>query len=182
MATWSWTKVTPLVVQAAPSLASSGLIGREASLMSVSSAQNLVNPPPVPDSLTLMSTPGLAALNSSATASEIGRTVLEPSTTTLPVTGAVLGAVLAALDGAPLAAVLAAVDGAVLAPLLEQALNATAATIARAATGLNLEMVTDSILLHAARWGWARSGFGDSSFGLTSPASGSGMNGRLAVR
>ena len=96
-------------------MASSALIGRDASLMSVSPAQNFVKPPPVPDSLTLMSTPGLAALNSSATASEIGKTVLEPSMTIVPDTAgaarggargvvvALVGAVLAAVDGeAPL--------------------------------------------------------------------------------
>ena len=103
--------MTLLAVQAAPSLASSALIGREASLMSVSPAQNFVNPPPVPDSLTLTSTPGLAALKSSATASEIGRTVLEPSMTIDPGHGgaargrrwraraALVGAALAPVDG-----------------------------------------------------------------------------------
>ena len=40
--------------------------------MSVSPAQNFLNPPPVPDSATVTSTPGWTALNSSATASEIG--------------------------------------------------------------------------------------------------------------
>src|SRR6187431_615290 len=103
-----------LVLQAVPSFASSALIGREASLMSVSPAQNFVKPPPVPDSLTLRSTPGLAALKSSAAASEIGRTVLEPSMTIVPVTAAPLGASLAAVDGAPPAlvgAALAPVDG-----------------------------------------------------------------------
>ena len=138
IATWSWTYVTLLVLQAAPSLASSALIGREASLMSVSPAQNFVNPPPVPDSLTLMSTPGLAALKSSAAASEIGRTVLEPSMTIDPDTGAPL----AAVDGAPalVGAALAAVEGEE--PLFEHALKATTAIRASAPIRLVVKLVT----------------------------------------
>src|SRR4051794_30135870 len=97
--------------------------------MSVSPAQNFVKPPPVPDSLTLRSTPGLAALKSSAAASEIGRTVLEPSMTIVPVTGAPLGAVLGA-PPAPVGAALAPVDGEE--ALFEQALRATTAIKASA--------------------------------------------------
>ena len=59
-------------------------IGREASLMSVSPRQNFWNPPPVPDMPTEMSTFGFAFLNSSATASLMGKTVLDPSTRIMP--------------------------------------------------------------------------------------------------
>ena len=54
-------------------------IGREASLMSVSPRQNFWKPPPVPEMPTVTLAP-LAFWNSSATASVIGKTVLEPST------------------------------------------------------------------------------------------------------
>jgi hypothetical protein len=63
---------------------SAARIGREASLMSVSPRQNFWNPPPVPEMPTEMSTFGFAALNSSAIASLIGKTVLEPSTRIIP--------------------------------------------------------------------------------------------------
>ncbi len=72
MATWSSTYSMPFAVQARPSPSSSALIGREASLMSVSPAQNFLKPPPVPDSDVGTRTPVLAAWNSSATASVIG--------------------------------------------------------------------------------------------------------------
>ena len=52
--------------------------------MSVSPAQNLLNPPPVPEIPTVTRTPGFAIWNSSAIASEIGNTVLEPSIATIP--------------------------------------------------------------------------------------------------
>src|SRR5687767_306441 len=58
---------------------SCGLIGREASEISVSSRQNFWNPPPVPVVPTVTLVPGLAFWNSSATASVTGATVLEPS-------------------------------------------------------------------------------------------------------
>ena len=51
---------------------SSALIGREASLMSVSPRRNFEKPPPVPLTPTVTRTPGLARRNSSATASEMG--------------------------------------------------------------------------------------------------------------
>ena len=64
------------------------LIGREASLMSVSPRQNFWKPPPVPEMPTVTRTSGLAFWNSSATASLIGKTVLEPSSATMVVLGA----------------------------------------------------------------------------------------------
>jgi hypothetical protein len=54
-------------------------MGLEASLMSVSPRQNFWNPPPVPEIPTVTRVPGFAFWNSSATASLIGKTVLEPS-------------------------------------------------------------------------------------------------------
>ena len=56
-----------------------GRIGLDASLMSVSPRQNFWNPPPVPEMPTVTRMPGLAFWNSSATASLMGKTVLEPS-------------------------------------------------------------------------------------------------------
>jgi len=58
---------------------SSFLIGREASEMSVSPAQNFSKPPPVPDSPTVIFTSGCSSLNSSAAACVNGNTVDEPS-------------------------------------------------------------------------------------------------------
>src|SRR5215218_10835627 len=63
---------------------SSSSIGREASEMSVSPAQNFSNPPPVPEVPTVTLTSGFSALNSSAIASVSGPTVLEPSTRMSP--------------------------------------------------------------------------------------------------
>jgi hypothetical protein len=60
------------------------LIGREASEMSVSPAQNFSKPPPVPEEPTVIFTFGLSSLNSSAAACAYGRTVLEPSREILP--------------------------------------------------------------------------------------------------
>src|SRR3990172_9136195 len=74
----------PLDLQPAPSSALSALIGRDASFRSVSPLQNFLNPPPVPEKATVTLTPGLAFWNSSATASVIGYTVLEPSIVTEP--------------------------------------------------------------------------------------------------
>ena len=51
--------------------------------MSVSPRQNFWKPPPVPEMPTVTRTPGLAFWNSSATASLIGKTVLEPSRVTV---------------------------------------------------------------------------------------------------
>ena len=55
------------------------LTGRLAPVTSVSPAQNRLNPPPVPDTPTVTSTPPFSYLNASATASVIGNTVLDPS-------------------------------------------------------------------------------------------------------
>src|SRR5215210_2800345 len=63
---------------------SSSLMGREASEMSVSPAQNFSKPPPVPDAPTVILTPGCSSLNSSPAASANGKTVLEPSILMLP--------------------------------------------------------------------------------------------------
>ncbi len=59
-------------------------MGRDALDISVSPAQNFLKPPPVPDTPTVTRTSGLAAMNSSAIASEMGKTVLDPSTLTSP--------------------------------------------------------------------------------------------------
>ena len=50
--------------------------------MSVSPRQNFWKPPPVPEMPTVTRVPGLARWNSSATASLIGKTVLDPSSVT----------------------------------------------------------------------------------------------------
>ena len=78
MATGSSMKSTPAPPQRSTS---SCLTGREASLMSVPSVtQNFLKPPPVPDSPTVTLTlPPVSLPNSSPTASEMGKTVLEPS-------------------------------------------------------------------------------------------------------
>ena len=52
--------------------------------MSVSPAQNFTKPPPVPLSATGTWTPEFAVWKSSATSSAIGKTVLEPSIVTVP--------------------------------------------------------------------------------------------------
>src|SRR5215211_1559471 len=65
-------------------LVSSSSIGREASEMSVSPAQNFSKPPPVPEVPTVTLTSGFSALNSSAIASVSGPTVLDPSTRMSP--------------------------------------------------------------------------------------------------
>ena len=59
-------------------------MGREASEMSVSPAQKRLKPPPVPETPTCTRTFGATLRNSSATASEMGKTVLEPSMSTSP--------------------------------------------------------------------------------------------------
>ena len=63
---------------------SSSSIGREASEMSVSPAQNFSKPPPVPEVPTVTFTPGCSSLKNSAAAVVSGATVLEPSTFTEP--------------------------------------------------------------------------------------------------
>ena len=60
-------------------LASLSLIGLDALLILVSPLENFLNPPPVPETPTVTRTLGSTALNSSATASVTGYTVLEPS-------------------------------------------------------------------------------------------------------
>ena len=72
----------PAFLQAA---ASSGLIGREASEMSVSPAQKRWNPPPVPATPTVMLTRGLVVAKRSAASCMSGPTVLEPSALIDPV-------------------------------------------------------------------------------------------------
>ena len=80
----------PALLQASISFA---LIGREASVTSVSPRQNFLKPPPVPEIPTVTRTfPLWAFWNSSATASVIGNTVLEPSTLTMAAAVAVAGA------------------------------------------------------------------------------------------
>src|SRR3954447_25079830 len=58
---------------------SSGLIGRDASEMSVSPAQNFSKPPPVPDVPTVIFTFGFSPWNASWAAWANGATVLDPS-------------------------------------------------------------------------------------------------------
>jgi hypothetical protein len=60
-------------------------MGREASEMSVSPLQNFWNPPPVPELPTVTRAPARSFWNSSATASVMGKTVLDPSTLTTDV-------------------------------------------------------------------------------------------------
>src|SRR6185503_7597329 len=63
---------------------SSGLIGREASEMSVSPAQNFSKPPPVPDVPTVIFTFGFSPWNASWAAWAKGATVLDPSILIVP--------------------------------------------------------------------------------------------------
>ena len=76
--------LTPAFSQSGAS--SSSLIGREASEMSVSPAQNFSKPPPVPETPTVIWTSGFSSLNSSAAASANGPTVDEPSIAIWPET------------------------------------------------------------------------------------------------
>src|SRR4051812_4372785 len=82
LATCTSEYATPFFLQTSVSSGSS--IGREASEMSVSPAQNFSKPPPVPDSPTEMSTPEFSPLNCSAAACANGKTVEEPSILMLP--------------------------------------------------------------------------------------------------
>ena len=66
LAIWTSWNLTPFFLQTGTS--SSGLIGRDASEMSVSPAQNFSKPPPVPDSPTVILTSGFSSLKSSAAA------------------------------------------------------------------------------------------------------------------
>src|SRR6476646_70699 len=96
--------------------ASSSLILRDASLMSVSPLQNVLKPSPVPGPVTVKLNPAFDALTSSATAVEMGSTVDEPETLIVPVTAAAEGSdpLDASVDGsAALAAAVGAVLGAV---------------------------------------------------------------------
>src|SRR6187397_303393 len=102
---------------------SSGSISREASLMSVSPAQNFSKPPPVPAVPTVTLTPGFAAWNSSAIASVRGPTVLDPSMRMEP-------------DRSPLPA---ADDSS---SLLPHAATPKASTATEATTMSHLELVT----------------------------------------
>src|SRR3954470_4744232 len=88
LAIWTWPYLTPAFLQTGTS--SSSLMGREASEMSVSPAQNFSKPPPVPEVPTVTLTSGFSALNSSATPSVRGPTVLEPSTRIWPETESLL--------------------------------------------------------------------------------------------
>jgi len=65
--------------------ASVSLIGRDAFEMSVSPAQNVLNPPPVPLVRTVICTPKFSFRKSSAVRVISGATVLEPSRRTVPV-------------------------------------------------------------------------------------------------
>ena len=82
LATWIWEYVTPPFSQTGTSSFSS--IGREASAMSISPAQNFSKPPPVPDSPTVTLTFGFSPWKPSAAAWANGKTVLEPSMAMLP--------------------------------------------------------------------------------------------------
>jgi len=94
--------------------------------MSVSPLQNFLNPPPVPEIATVTFTPGLAFWNSSATASLMGPTVLEPSTLTVPLRGA---------------AVADAIAVGLAEPVLEQAARTIAALNARTPGRLEVVLV-----------------------------------------
>ena len=82
LATWTSEYLTPFFSQTGTSSLAS--IGREASEMSVSPAQNFSKPPPVPDSPTVTLTFGFSPWKPSAAAWANGKTVLEPSIATLP--------------------------------------------------------------------------------------------------
>ncbi len=80
-ATWNSTYSTPLSSQI---FASSSVIGREASLMSVSPRQKRSKPPPVPEIPTVMRTSEFSRWKFSAAAVTYGPTVLEPSAVIVP--------------------------------------------------------------------------------------------------
>src|SRR3954468_20843847 len=145
--------------------ASSSLILREASLMSVSPLQNVLNPSPVPGPLIVYLKSGFVSASASATPVEIGSTVAgpetlvgprgeigstvdEPDTLMVPVTApaalpeaAVLAPAGAPLCAAPPGAAPVAVAGAA-APLLEQAPTTNNAARANAERRFGLVMVT----------------------------------------
>ena len=88
------------------SAASSSLILREASEMSVSPAQNFLKPSPVPGPSIVYLKSGLLAASASATPVEIGSTVDEPETLIEPVTAPPVAAL--ALSAGALAGALSA--------------------------------------------------------------------------
>src|SRR6476661_8085769 len=92
--------------------ASSSLILREASLMSVSPVQNTLKPSPVPGPLTVNEKWGFDAARASATPVEIGSTVEDPDTLIEPETAGALA--LAPALSLELAAGLVSVLGAAL--------------------------------------------------------------------
>src|SRR3989304_736947 len=83
-------------------LFSESAIDLDASLMSVSPAQNFLKPPPVPLIPTVTLTLGYFFWNSSPTASLMGNTVLEPSALTVPESGAAVGAAVGCAVGCTL--------------------------------------------------------------------------------
>ena len=82
LATWTSSYLIPFFLQTGTS--SSGLIGREASEMSVSPAQNFSKPPPVPEVPTVIFTSGFSPWKASCAAWANGATVLEPSILIVP--------------------------------------------------------------------------------------------------
>src|SRR5690242_18852987 len=128
--------------------ASSSLILRDASEMSVSPAQNFLKPSPVPGPSTVYLKSGLLAASASATPVEIGSTVDEPETRIEPLTGPPAAALPLAPALAPSLAAGAlsagAADGAVLAPPpLPQAATKRVAAKARAPRRLGVAIVTE---------------------------------------
>ena len=77
LATWTSSYLTPVFLQTGAS--SSGLIGREASEMSVSPAQNFSKPPPVPDLPTRDLDVGVLLVEQLGRGLANGQTVDEPS-------------------------------------------------------------------------------------------------------
>ena len=82
MPSYAMGSSTNPIPAAAHASISRGRMGRDALEMSVSPAQNFSKPPPVPDTPTVTRASGSTRRYSSATASAIGNTVLEPSTAT----------------------------------------------------------------------------------------------------
>src|SRR5215213_9107282 len=147
MAIWSSVYSMPAAWQVA---ASSSLILREASEMSVSPAQNFLKPSPVPGPSIVYLKSGLLAASASATPVEIGSTVDEPETMMLPLTAPPAEG----LSAAPLpAGVLsrgAADVGAVEASPLPQAATNRVAARARPPRRVCVAIVTDSSKFRAA--------------------------------
>ena len=130
----SSTYSMPAALQAS---ASSSLILREASEMSVSPAQNFLKPSPVPGPSTVKVKPGLAAAKASATPVEIGSTVDEPETLIAPVTAPPPASRWIALGAeAPASVAAASLAGAVVAPPPPQAATNSVVASASAAEAL----------------------------------------------